>query len=156
MITHLQFRPYNPSHDQSPVMELFRSNLNPYFTAEEEAEFRHFLSENFPYFVGELETEQGKCIVASGGYAMNARYAVLTWGMVARQFHGQGIGRAFIRFRINECREAYPNTAIEIETSQHTAPFYEKLGFRTLSIQPDKWGPNLHLVHMLFDADATL
>ncbi|RTQ47752.1 GNAT family N-acetyltransferase [Hymenobacter gummosus] len=154
--TDLRIRPYTAA-DEAAVLQLFRSNLAPYFTPPEEAEFRQFLrvevvAGGLPYFVAELPDWPG--LVAAGGYALNAVHAVLTWGMVERRLHGQGLGRAFTAFRVQECRRAYPGRAIEIGTSQHTAAFYAKLGFRTLSVEPDKFAPGLHEVHMLLDADA--
>jgi predicted GNAT family N-acyltransferase len=152
--TELRIRPYAATDEQA-VTELFKSNLAPYFVEEEEAELLAFLrgevsQSGAPYFVAELPDWPG--LVAAGGYAMNNPYAVLTWGMVERRLHGQGVGRAFTSFRIRECQRAYPGTSIEIGTSQHTEGFYHKLGFRTLSIEANKFGPNLHEVRMLLDA----
>lgn len=152
--TDLRIRPYSAA-DEAAVRQLFRGNLAPYFTPAEEADFLQFLREEvvvggLPYFVAELPGWPG--LVAAGGYALNPEYAVLTWGMVERRLHGRGIGRAFTEFRVRECRRAYPGRAIEIGTSQHTAAFYAKLGFRTLAVEPDKLGPGLHEVRMLLDA----
>lgn len=137
------------------MLQLFRGNLAPYFTPGEEADFLQFLREEvvadgLPYFVAELPEWPG--LAAAGGYALNPEHAVLTWGMVERRLHGRGVGRAFTGFRIRECRRAYPGRAIEINTSQHTEAFYAKLGFRTLAVEPDKWAPGLHEVHMLLTA----
>lgn len=150
----LRIRPYTAA-DEAAVLQLFRSNLVPYFVPEEEADLQAFLREEvvadgLPYFVAELPDWPG--LVAAGGYALNPEHAVLTWGMVERRLHGRGIGRAFTEFRVRECRRAYPDRAIEINTSQHTEAFYAKLGFRTLSIEPDKFAPGLHEVLMLLDA----
>ncbi|KAA9327105.1 GNAT family N-acetyltransferase [Hymenobacter busanensis] len=148
------FRAYEAIRDEEAVLQLFRSNLAPYFVPEEEADLLAFLrgevsTDGLPYFVAELAGHAG--LVAAGGYALNHPYAVLTWGMVNRQLHGQGLGRAFTAFRIAQCRQAYPGKSIEIKTSQHTEGFYAKLGFRTLAIEPDKWAPGLHEVHMLLE-----
>lgn len=150
----LAIRPYAAA-DEAAVLELFRSNLAPYFVPEEEAELQAFLrgeiaTEGLPYFVAELPGWPD--LVAAGGFARNNPYAVLTWGMVERRLHGQGLGRAFTEFRVQQCRLAYPGTPIEIKTSQHTEAFYAKLGFRTLATEPDKFAPGLHEVHMLLDA----
>ncbi|MCC3159591.1 GNAT family N-acetyltransferase [Hymenobacter sp. 15J16-1T3B] len=155
-LASLRIRPYEAA-DEEAVLELFRSNLAPYFVPAEEADLLAFLrvevsTERLSYFVAELPDRPG--LVAAGGYALNAPHAVLTWGMVERRQHGLGLGRAFTAFRIRECRRAYPGRGIEISTSQHTEGFYAKLGFRTLSIEPDKWAPGLHEVHMLLDAGA--
>lgn len=150
----LCIRPYAAA-DEAAVLQLFRSNLAPYFVPEEEADLQAFLRREIvggglPYFVAELPGRPG--LVAAGGYARNNPYAVLTWGMVERSLHGQGLGRVFTEFRVQQCRRAYPDTPIEINTSQHTEAFYHRLGFRTLQVTPDKFAPGLHDVHMLLDA----
>ncbi|WP_460576434.1 GNAT family N-acetyltransferase [Hymenobacter coalescens] len=150
----LRIRPYAAA-DETAVIQLFTSNLAPYFVPEEEAELRAFLrgpvlTQGLPYFVGELPDWPG--LAAAGGYALNDPYAVLTWGMVERRLHGRGVGRAFSAYRVAACRRAHPGVAIEIKTSQHTEGFYAKLGFRTLQVAPDKFAPGLHEVHMLLDA----
>jgi len=154
MLSDFVFRPYRAT-DEASVMALFRSNLTPYFLESEAADLRSFLrQEPGPYFVAEwgAGTARAGQLAAAGGYALNAHYAVLTWGMVDRYLHGQGVGRAFTRFRIAECQRAFPGRAVELNTSQHTAGFYEKLGFRTLAIETDGWGLGLHNVHMLLPA----
>ncbi|OON68560.1 GNAT family N-acetyltransferase [Hymenobacter sp. CRA2] len=149
----LRIRAYAPT-DEDAVLQLFRSNLEPYFVPEEEEELRHFLRqqvevEGLPYFVAEQDGWSGP--VAAGGYALNNPHAVLTWGMVERSLHRRGIGKEFTRHRIRECRRAYPDRGIEVKTSQLTEDFYAGLGFRTLSVEPDKFGPGLHQVHMLLE-----
>ncbi|GAA4384419.1 GNAT family N-acetyltransferase [Hymenobacter koreensis] len=154
----LLFRPFEADRDTEAVVQLFRSNLDPYFIPEEEQELRDFIAQPLRYFVAEIaagHSETGR-LVAAGGYALNNPYAVLTWGMVDRKLHGQGLGRDFTVFRLNECRRAYPGKAIEIHTAQLTAGFYEKLGFRTLLVEKDKWAPGLDHCHMLLDADVNL
>ncbi|RAK63534.1 GNAT family N-acetyltransferase [Hymenobacter edaphi] len=152
----LRIRPYAAA-DEEAVVQLFRSNLAPYFVPAEEADLRAFLrgevgTDGLPYFVAELPGGPG--LVAAGGYALNDPHAVLTWGMVERRLHGQGLGRTFTEFRIRACQLAYPGRGIEIRTSQHTEGFYARLGFGTLTTEPDKWAPGLHEVHMLLPAAA--
>ena len=146
------FRPYRPA-DEGATLQLFRSNIDPYFLPAEAAELRDFLTQTPSYFVAEGVPGSAVAgqLLAAGGYALNEQYAVLTWGMVARSWHGRGLGRTFTQFRLAACQQAYPGVSIELNTSQHTAGFYEKLGFRILGVQPDGWGPGLHNVHMLLD-----
>jgi len=45
-------------------------------------------------------------VIACGGWAMTSGdAAVLTWGMVRRALHRQGIGRSMLRFRLESSRE---------------------------------------------------
>ncbi|UOQ99655.1 GNAT family N-acetyltransferase [Hymenobacter sp. 5317J-9] len=148
------FRWYRAA-DEAAVMALFRSNIAPYFLDSEASDLCNFLrQEPGAYFVAEWRagTALAGQLAAAGGYALNNPHAVLTWGMVDRSLHGQGVGRAFTQFRIAACRQAFPGRAIEINTSQHTAEFYEKLGFRTLAVEVGGWGPGLDNVHMLLPA----
>jgi ribosomal protein S18 acetylase RimI-like enzyme len=152
----LRFRPFEAGRDTEAVVQLFRSNLDPYFIPDEERELRDFLAAPGAYFVAELVPNHAEAerMVAAGGYALNDPYAVLTWGMVDRALHGQGLGRAFTQFRLTQCQQAYPGIAIEIHTAQLTAGFYEKLGFRTLLVEKDKFAPGLDHCHMLLGKEA--
>lgn len=145
----LRFLPYAPAHHEAAVRRLFHSNVPRYFVPQEEADLLDYLGSGHPYFVA----FDGEEAVAAGGYALNGPHAALTWGMVHAARHGQGIGRAFTEFRLREAVRTYPHLPIEIETSQHTAAFYEKLGFRLVAPpQVDFWAPGLDLHRMRLEA----
>jgi predicted N-acetyltransferase YhbS len=145
------FRPYTAA-DREPVLALFDGNVGPYFLAGERAEMVSFLqriegNELGTYLVG---IDDGK-VVAAGGFARSRAplSACLTWGMVDRSRHGQGIGRKLLVERIERIRRELPEArAITIETSQHTAPFFAKHGFAVEKVSPDGFGPGLHIHHM--------
>ena len=137
----LSLIPYN-NNLLADCVSLFRSNQGKYFSAEELAEYQSFLeglkSNDYYYVVLGDDT-----IVGAGGIAEDDGHAVLTWGMVSRELHGQGIGDYLTSQRLIEIAKHYPDKAIQIETSQHTAGFYMRHGFHTISKQPDGYGANI-------------
>lgn len=44
--------------------------------------------------------------------------------------------------------EFFVETEVALDTSQHTRPFYERLGFRTVRVTPDAYAPGLHRYDM--------
>ncbi|UYZ63576.1 GNAT family N-acetyltransferase [Hymenobacter weizhouensis] len=148
----LHFLPYDPARHETAVRGLFRSNVPRYFVTAEEPDLLDYLASGHPYFVAVTEGEA----VAAGGYALNGSHVALTWGMVHAGRHGQGIGRAFTEFRLLEAARQYPHLPIDIGTSQLTAAFYEKLGFRLLEPpQPNYWAPGLDRCRIRYDAHLT-
>lgn len=142
----LEFLPFAAAQHLEAVRALFRSNVPAYFAAPEEPDLLAYLRSGQPYFVAREASAARP--VAAGGYALNRDRVVLTWGLVHAAHHRQGIGRRFTEFRLAKAAAHYPGLPIEIETSQHTAPFYEQLGFRLLRIHLNYWAPELHLYHM--------
>ncbi len=63
--------------------------------------------------------------------------------MIRRDLHGQGYGKALIKFRMKIIREKYPNTPIIINTAQFTKGFYEKQGFKTKTFKKNGFGSGL-------------
>ena len=43
--------------------------------------------------------------------------------------------------------------AVSIDTSQHTVPFYERMGFRTTSVMRDGYAPGLDRCEMILELD---
>ena len=62
----------------------------------------------------------------------------------------QGHGRTLAQARLDRLR-ALGITHATLDTSQHTAPFYARLGFREVKRTPDGYGPGLHRVDMIAD-----
>ena len=138
--------------DLEACLEVFDSNVPTYFTSGERAEFRSFLQAlPGPYLV--LTDAEGG-IVGCGGYAINRETgsADLCWGMVRRELHGTGLGRLLTRLRIERSREDPHVSEIALHTSQHTAGFYERLGFRILSVTEDAYALGLHRYDMCLSA----
>ncbi|WP_108820301.1 GNAT family N-acetyltransferase [Pseudovibrio sp. Alg231-02] len=140
----MDFRRYQTA-DYDACLEIFKGNVPKYFMETELEEYSQDLERlDDPYFV----VERDGVIVAAGGYCLNAKGGGLTWGMVRRELHSQGIGRTLVQFRLACIAEDYPDQAVYIDTSQHTCPFYERMGFVAESVETDGYGPGLHKVLM--------
>ena len=129
--------------DTDACVALMRENTPEFFTSSELAAFEDWLGSNTsPYLV--IEDADGR-LLACGGYSVNVaeRLAGLTWGMVARARHRQGIGSLLLRERLQ--RIAGDGRALEVvlDTSQHSRGFFERHGFRVVCIQTDGYGPGL-------------
>lgn len=141
---------YTPAFREQ-CMQLFESNLPKFFAPEERTQFSDWLDHDAgkDYYVVE---EQGR-IVACGGVFLDdvTGEAGLSWGMVDAAHHGRGIGRQFTMHRIALLKKQYPDAVYKIETSQHTAAFYEKMGFRTLEVIPDGFSKGYDQYNMVLE-----
>ena len=141
----MTFRPFE-DEDRAGCLALLHSNTPEYFTPEDEGEFLGFLDANpGPYFVAE---DQGR-IVACGGWAEEKDgVPVMTWGIVHRELHGQGIGRQMLRFRLQCVQDAGSYQSVRLRTVQQVQGFFEKEGFAVTSVEPDGYGPGFDKVTM--------
>jgi ribosomal protein S18 acetylase RimI-like enzyme len=129
--------------DTEACVALMRDNTPEFFTPSELADFEGWLGSNTaPYLV--IEDDDGG-LSACGGYSVDVgeKLAGLTWGMVARARHRQGIGSLLLRERLQ--RIAADGRALEVvlDTSQHSRGFFERYGFRVVSIHTDGYRPGL-------------
>lgn len=143
---------YSPEYKAACLL-VFKSNMPKYFLEEEFKDFDQWLDDeasNGRYFVC-LQEDQ---VVACGGYFYDddREKAGLSWGMVNAKLHGTGIGTQLTVFRVQKMQEAFPNSIHMIDTSQHTAPFYEKMGFVTKEITPNGFGEGLDKYYMEIEA----
>lgn len=143
----MQIRPYSIA-DRDACLNVFRSNVPRYFGVDEEAEFAAFLLDTGGAYYVLLDGEQ---VIGCGGYHVSEDRlrAGLTWGMVMRERHGAGLGRLLLIYRLGELWQHAPHAVVVINTSQHTAPFFEKHGFVSVQMTRDKFAPGLHEVIMV-------
>lgn len=124
-------------------IKIFESNMPKFFAAEELQLFIAFLDNDIEgnYYV----VEKSGIVVACGGVFLDERTdeGGLSWGMVHSDLHKQGIGKLLTEYRIELLKEKYPNKAHKVDTSQHTAAFYVKRGFKTIEIIPDGFAKGL-------------
>jgi GNAT superfamily N-acetyltransferase len=128
--------------DTSACVALMRGNTPEFFTDAELSEFSVWLaSRTSPYFV--VQDADGR-LAACGGYFLDAGglSAGLTWGMVARGRHRQGIGSLLLHARLQSLIEDGV-TEVRLDTSQLSSAFYERHGFIVISVQPDGYRPGL-------------
>lgn len=118
-------------------IEIFKSNMPKFFAAEELQPFIDFLDRDVEdnYFVVEKEGQ----IVACGGIFLEEETdeGGLAWGMVQIDQHKTGIGKMLTVYRLNLLKDVYPGKVYKVDTSQHTAGFYLKRGFKTIEVIPD-------------------
>lgn len=151
---------YTPEHRQA-CLDLFRSNTPEYFAPTELKDFEGFLDKlesnrdrsdgAMYYYLVEMDGMPAACGgIASSPDGMHAR---MTWGMVHRQLHRQGVGREFLLFRIRRIRQLFPYSTISLDTTQHSKGFYEKLGFVVTAYTPDFYLPGMHRYDMELRSD---
>lgn len=139
--------------DKPACIAIFAGNVPKFFAPREQAEFDAFLDKpNCTYFV--VEDGLGK-IIGCGGYYINMeqRVGALCWGMVANYEHHRGVGRYLLLERLKRICQINTADVVLIDTSQHTAPFFEKSGFVTQKIIKDHYAPGLHSYEMALRLD---
>ena len=137
----VEMRPFRPV-DAPACLAIFDSNVPPFFLPSERDEFAAFLAEpGGTYLVGAIDER----VIACGGYWLlpHAPVAALTWGMVHREYHRQGLGRELLQHRLAALRQQPGLVAVVLQTSQHSAPFFLRAGFVVEEVRPDGYGPGL-------------
>lgn len=136
----LEIRPYR-SEDEEACLAIFTSNQSNFFAEQEPDTFRRWLRKSYDnddmnFYVLWLDGEVKGC----GGYVLNSdrTKATLAWGMVHSEYHNSGLGTALLDFRIAKIKEAITNGYVyALDTTQLTAPFFERVGFKTTRIRKD-------------------
>ncbi len=144
--SRLTIEPYSPGAFDA-CLDIFKGNQEPYFAESERALFEAFLMSEAltqPYFVVLADD----AAVACGGFYRDGGVIHLNWGMVRRDVHGRGLGRFLLEYRLARIKEAYPDRPVRIDTSQHTAGFYQRFGFAIVSIERGGYARGLDKVNM--------
>lgn len=137
-------RPYTAA-DQQDCIAAFKSNIPKFFAPHELVDFedwlRHVEQQNEHYYIAELDGE----VIACGGFSIypDKKLATMAWGLVHNSLHKKGIGKALLLHRIKMIRSVHPQCTIGLDTTQHSFPFFEKLGFVTTKITKDSYGEGL-------------
>lgn len=152
----ISIRGYTAS-DKTACLEAFSSNIPRYFLPKELSEFNEWLcmqtaptgkpDEICQYYV----VERNRLVIGCGGFALDRtrNEARMTWGLIHNKDHRLGLGRALLLWRIQEIHKIAPNCTIALDTTQHAAPFFEKMGFTTLKITNDFYGQGMHRYDMV-------
>lgn len=132
--------------DRQACLDILAENTPEFFVPGDRDALAAFLSDlPGPYFVGERDGQ----VIACGGWALDTdEVAVLTWGMVRRSLHRQGIGRALLRYRLDAIARGSRASLVRINTVQLVQGFFAKEGFRVVAVVPDAFGPGLDRVTM--------
>jgi N-acetylglutamate synthase-like GNAT family acetyltransferase len=141
-------RLYHPK-DKKGVLALFDLNTPATFAPEERIAFDHYLDHELDYYV---VLEVNGQIVGCGGYNLNKAEGIgyLSWDMVHPDYQGNSLGKRLVNHRLEQMRQLASVQSIHVRTSQHAYAFYEKCGFKLMSITEDYWAENFHLYHMVF------
>jgi N-acetylglutamate synthase-like GNAT family acetyltransferase len=134
--------------DRDACIGLFKSNMPYDFLPSELPDFINWLDRREPeqqataqqsfidqYFVAEAD---GRLTGCGGCYIdLDKKEATMTWGMVDRSLHKQGIGRALLQYRIDFIKAVNPDYTIVLNTTQFSAPFFKRMGFSVVTITKD-------------------
>ena len=160
--TSYHIRPYQP-HDLAACLQIFQSNCPAFFDVSEKELFIHWLQHQgqgqpvYPntiqdyYFVIESDVHG---LTGCGGYYVldKNQEARLAWGMIHAACHKQGYGTALYAHRRAHIHTYWPGHTITLGTSQHTFPFYEKMGMQVMAHQPQGYGKDLDRYDMQIKA----
>lgn len=154
----MNIRNYKAS-DKPACMEVFDSNCPAYFDIAERTMFDKWLdhqadnkngyssptynnADKDAYYVVEVA---GKGVIGCGGFYIvhEGKEARLAWGMIHADFHKQGYGKALYHHRQQIINNDWPGYKITLGTSQHTFPFYEKMGMKVMATFPKGYGEEL-------------
>ena len=149
-------RPYQAG-DRDACLALFDGNTPRFFDSSERVRFAAWIDAAAqPYVVIERVIDGAARIVACGGHALEAdgTTASLSWGMVAQDLHGQGLGRALTQARLDAIAAMPQLSRVNMNTSQHTQRFYARFGFVPVQVTPDGIGPGLDQWDMVLQLPA--
>jgi N-acetylglutamate synthase-like GNAT family acetyltransferase len=74
--------------------------------------------------------------------------AALTWGMVRRDLHRQGIGRDLLHYRLKAIRADGRAKVVRLRTVPLVQEFFARQGFDVVDVVPNGYGPGLDRVTM--------
>ena len=143
----MEIRPYVPS-DRAACLGVFDSNAPQFLDPSERASFEAFLDGiDCAYFVIEHEGSVAGC----GGYDVSEdkSMASLVWGMVRSDLHRLGLGRFLLLFRLRRISQTINVPIVRLGTSQHSVAFFEKQGFKAVSVEKDGYAPGIDRVEMV-------
>jgi ribosomal-protein-alanine N-acetyltransferase len=145
--------------DKAACVAVFKSNCPKFFDESELDLFIKWLdhqvnqnsgyqsptytnSEKDAYSV--IETPENGIVACGGFYIITkSNEARLAWGMVHNDFHKHGYGKILYEHRYKKIKAGWPDRIITLGTSQHTYPFYEKMGMKVIASFKQGYGPDL-------------
>lgn len=154
-------RPYTPA-DKQACIDAFNSNVPKFFALAEVPDFEQWLDEqesriaaernsNEQYYVAELDNN----IVGCGGYFIDPekQKAIMTWGLVHHSLHKQGLGKELFLYRLAVIKSVCPDCTVTLDTSQHSYPFFQKLGFVVTKITNNFYAPGIDRYDMVLEKE---
>jgi N-acetylglutamate synthase-like GNAT family acetyltransferase len=120
------------AQDREACLAVFDSNVGSgFFAPDERTAFAEFLDNPKGTY---LVMEHDSRLVGCGGYSAEAGAPVagLTWGMIHRELHRQGLGRYLLLYRMKEIGRVPGVQTVQLRTTTEVAPFFEKYAFRVV------------------------
>ncbi|WP_274475713.1 GNAT family N-acetyltransferase [Mangrovimonas aestuarii] len=142
----MNIRQYKAS-DKSTLIEILKKNVPEYFAEKEIEDLNQYLDYGVEeYFVVEINGET----VGAGGinFKDNRRIGIISWDYIKPKYHGMGIGRALLKYRLDTISKRNTIKKVIVRTSQKTYPFYAKGGFEVKEIVKDYWAEGFDLYYM--------
>lgn len=151
----MTFRSYTPA-DRDACLSIFDSNCPTFVAPSERPQFEAYLTAPRGRY-GVLVGEGGEILGCGGVIAeRGGRDAHLVWGLIRADVHSRGLGRAMALERLRWIAETPGVERVLMDTSQKSAGFYEKLGFRVVKITEDGYAPGLHRHELVLPVDQAL
>lgn len=148
----MPFLNYQPERERA-CLSIFDSNTPQYFAPQEKDKFIAFLNRpNKLYFVVTSAKDE---VVACGGYNFNddKTLAWLRWDMVLSSVHQHGLGTYLTLGRMALICDEKQTESIHVGTSQHTYPFYEKMGFEIYRVTKNGIAPEIDEYRLSLNLD---
>ena len=153
-----QIRAYNAA-DRNSCLDAFVSNVPQFFTVGEVSDFESFL--NRIELQQRSDLNAGKThfsvvvhhdrVVGCGGFGDKDGNNIisLAWGLIHKDFQKKGLGKELFLYRLNEIKRLYSNASVVIDTTQFSAPFFERFGFVTKKVTNDYYAAGMHRYGMV-------
>ena len=142
----VSIRKAKPS-DLNFLNQIFFLNIPKYFHEKEFEDFKKYFNSNHleTYFIIESEDK----ILGAAGYAYeNKQTANICWVFVDPAFHSNGLGTKLVNHCIDILKKDNQLNVIQLETSNITYKFYEKMNFKLQYIKKEYWPNNDDLYFM--------
>ena len=136
--------------DLNCLVRIFTLNIPKYFHEEELVDFKKYFNSNNieTYYIIESE---GEILGASGYDYENIQTARICWVFVDSNHHSTGLGKKLVNYCVDILKRDNQLNVIELETSNLTYKFYEKLDFKIQYIKKEYWPNNDDLYFMNMD-----
>ena len=136
------------AEDNEALLQIMRNNTPEYFAETEIEDYKTYLeSEIQDYFVALLDN---KIIAGTGiNYDKDKQLAKISWDIVDKGYHQQGIGSLLLRHRLDILATKKNIKSIIVRTSQLAYSFYEKHGFKLLERHKDYWAEGFDMYKMI-------
>lgn len=147
MADPLNIRAFQKS-DTNSLLKVFDENTPRYFSPEERQDYAQYLQNEIEDYFIVLKDNN---IVGAGGINYLNEEIRISWDLVSKHHHGQGIGRFLTEFRIAHIQvKDQANRPIVVRTTPMVSGFYKKLGFQVENRHKDYWAPGYDMVRMTF------